>query len=121
MVLLRYTSSLSNQIDASLRRRICRHILLRVVVFFFLFCLDRTRPDSTHHLKPQIEEIHRRFPGTWDRIYLSGFSLGGNVIVKFLGEQVCGAAKRMVDRCCNLVPPGAPWLVAVRPILSVRL
>eukprot|EP00752_Nemacystus_decipiens_P003301 g3055.t1 len=34
-----------------------------------------------------IEEIHRRFPGTWDRIYLSGFSLGGNVIVKFLGEQ----------------------------------
>eukprot|EP00903_Cladosiphon_okamuranus_P020831 g19131.t1 len=41
----------------------------------------------TDDLLHVIEEIHRRFPGTWDRIYLSGFSLGGNVIVKFLGEQ----------------------------------
>ncbi|CAM9608442.1 unnamed protein product [Ectocarpus sp. 6 AP-2014] len=41
----------------------------------------------TDDLLHVIEEIHRKFPGTWDRIYLSGFSLGGNVIVKFLGEQ----------------------------------
>lgn len=51
--------------------------------------------ETTHsNSKPQIEEIHRRFPGTWDRIYLSGFSLGGNVIVKFLGEQVRGRHQR---------------------------
>ncbi|CAM9706863.1 unnamed protein product, partial [Laminaria digitata] len=41
----------------------------------------------TDDLLHVVEEIHRRFPDTWDRIYLSGFSLGGNVIVKFLGEQ----------------------------------
>ena len=35
-----------------------------------------------------IEEIHRRFPGAWDRMYLSGFSLGGNVIIKFFSLLV---------------------------------
>lgn len=54
-------------------------------------CLISTPSTPLINSKPQIEEIHRRFPGTWDRIYLSGFSLGGNVIVKFLGEQVSDA------------------------------
>lgn len=58
-----------------------------------------TQLNST---QPQIEEIHRRFPGTWDRIYLSGFSLGGNVIVKFLGEQVSAVTKDPRLVCSSL-------------------
>ena len=49
-------------------------------------------------LTVQVEEIHRRSPDTWDRIYLSGFSLGANVIVKFLGEQVREPCTPRTDR-----------------------
>ncbi|CAN0374571.1 unnamed protein product [Pylaiella littoralis] len=64
---------------AALNFRGCSGELSRFPVGYHLGFTD----DLLH----VIEEIHRRFPGTWDRIYLSGFSLGGNVIVKFLGEQ----------------------------------
>ena len=45
--------------------------------------------DDLHQL---VKEIHRRYPAK--RIYVSGFSLGGNVALKFLGE--------ISDRATNL-------------------
>lgn len=32
-------------------------------------------------------QVRRRFP-IWDRVFLAGFSLGANVIVNFLGQEV---------------------------------
>ena len=67
--------------------------------------------DDLNYLVP---ELLRRGSGKYNRVYLVGFSLGANVVVKWLGEQqenavklgVCGAAvacTRNSSRKCLLV------------------
>ncbi|KAG5189110.1 Alpha/Beta hydrolase protein [Tribonema minus] len=41
----------------------------------------------TDDLEFILAEVRRRFPGLWDRVYLTGFSLGANVIINFLGQE----------------------------------
>lgn len=46
----------------------------------------------TDDLEFVLAEVRRRWPGLWDRIYLTGFSLGANVVINFLGKQGRDAA-----------------------------
>jgi predicted alpha/beta-fold hydrolase len=46
--------------------------------------------------------VRRRWPGLWGRIYLSGFSLGANVIMNFLGTEVSTHASEFYS---DTVPP----------------
>ncbi|CAM9867794.1 unnamed protein product, partial [Discosporangium mesarthrocarpum] len=61
----------------------------------------------TDDLQFIIEEIHRRFPSTWDRLYLSGYSLGGNVITKYLGEQASSPLSACGDKAREMGIHGA--------------
>lgn len=45
----------------------------------------------TEDLRWILSEIHRRWPGLWERIYLSGFSLGASVVINFLGQEGANA------------------------------
>lgn len=110
-VMVVMTHGLESRSDAPLCIRMARAFQRRgfdVATISFRSCAgDNDIPSTpggyhlgfTHDVRFVVKKLHQRYPDK--RLYLSAFSLGGNVMLKYLGEEgeaallgngVCGAA-----------------------------